>query len=139
MRPESGDKTPKIKKVKKPPLIGPNRSGLSLREVGKILAIPPDTKVISASTKLSGRLKQNTIELETKLSPEELQVYYTDLLLKKWIIRRDTLTDGVGWNGVFMQIEGKQRRLGVFAVVDRLTAAGARPVTRVSVLGVDEL
>lgn len=100
---------------------------------------PPQTRLISSASKDKGPLRESVLKLESLLSPTELQVYYTDLLLSDWMIARDDLTDGVGWSGVFMQLEPTEKTMGVFAVVKRIgPPSGPANPTSISILKTEE-
>lgn len=100
---------------------------------------PPRTRVINSVSKIKGPVRESVLKLESMLSPTELQVYYTDLLVKDWMISRDDLTEGVGWSGVFMQIEPTDRTIGVFAVVKRIgPPSGRANPTSISILKTEE-
>ncbi len=97
--------------------------------------IPPKARIISVTSETVKGLSETVTRLETPLRPWELQIFYTDALAKEWIILRDTLTEGVGWSGVFLQIEGDERRLGIFANVEELgSGRGKEVMTQISIL-----
>jgi len=104
------------------------------------LGLPPRTRLVDRQTTVGGKIAESVTKLESHLSPEELQVFYTDLLVADWLTVRDNLTAGVGWNGVFMQIEGKERSLGIFAVVKSIgRPSGPLNPTRISIIKVEQL
>lgn len=107
------------------------------RKMASVIGIklPPSTTVLSNSEETTGGLKKTIIKLESWESPDDLQIYFTDLLLKDWMIMRDDLTPGVGWSGVFLQIEPIDRNLGIFAVVHKMGAAsGPNNPTRITIM-----
>ena len=100
---------------------------------------PPQSKVISSVFRGKGRVSEFVLKLESLLTPTELQVYYTDLLVKDWMISRDDLTEGVGWSGVFMQIEPDEKTIGVFAVVKKIgQPSGPSNPTAISIIKAEE-
>jgi len=100
---------------------------------------PPQSKVISSVFRGKGRVSESVLKLESLLTPTELQVYYTDLLVEDWMISRDDLTEGVGWSGVFMQIEPREKTIGVFAVVKKIgQPSGPSNPTAISIIKAEE-
>lgn len=100
---------------------------------------PPQSKVISSVFRGKGRVSESVLKLESLLTPTELQVYYTDLLVEDWMISRDDLTEGVGWSGVFMQIEPREKTIGVFAVVKKIgQPSGPLNPTAISIIKAEE-
>ncbi len=102
-----------------------------------IIRVPPRTRVISSDSSVVGETRESVAKLESELSPDDLQLFYTDLLLKEWIVLRDSLTERVGWSGVFLQIEEPEKRLGIFANVK--TIGSAHSETRISLYLVEEI
>lgn len=80
-------------------------------------SLPVGSQVIEVEQEDGNGLRETVVKLETGLAPIELSTFYTDELVDDWIIYRDTLTEGMGWNGVFLQYGEVERRLGVFTVV----------------------
>ena len=107
---------------------------------GLFIKTPPKTIVIKHSSKVNGDIRESVLKLESELSPTELQIYYTDMLLKDWMIPRDDLTKGIGWSGVFEQIEPKERSMGIFAVVKSIgPISGPENPTIISIIRTEEL
>lgn len=103
-------------------------------------SLPVGSKVIAVEQDENNGLRETVIKLETVLTPIELSTFYTGELVEDWMIYRDTLTEGTGWNGVFLQYGDIERRLGVFGVVrSRGVGAGGGIVTVVSMLLVETL
>ncbi len=103
-------------------------------------SLPVGSKVIVVEQDEKNGLRETVIKLETVLTPIELSTFYTDELVGDWMIYRDTLTEGMGWNGVFLQYGEIERRLGVFGVVrSRGVGADRGIVTTVSMLLVETL
>ncbi len=106
----------------------------------EFIAIPPQTRVLKRSRTIRDGRRESTLKLESSLSPTDLQVFYTDLLVKDWMISRDDLTEGIGWNGVFMQIDPEEKSMGIFAVVKKIgPASGAANPTTIAILKVEKL
>ena len=101
-----------------------------------IVRVPPRTIVISTDSSDTGETRESVAKLESELSPDDLQLFYTDLLLNDWIVLRDSLTEGVGWSGVFLQIDEPEKRLGIFANVE--TIGPTHSDTRISLFLVEE-
>ncbi len=102
-----------------------------------IIPVPPQTKIISSDSSVTGELRESIAKLESELSPVDLQLFYTDLLLKDWIVLRDSLTEGVGWSGVFLQIDEPEKRLGIFTNVK--TIGSKHTESRISLYLVEEI
>ena len=103
-------------------------------------SLPAGSKVIDVEQEEGNGLREIVVKLETGLTPIELSTFYTDELVEDWIIYRDTLTEGTGWNGVFLQYGDTERRLGVFGVVkSRGIGATGGTATAVSMLLVETL
>lgn len=101
---------------------------------------PPQTKILVRSTDVKEGVRQSLLKLESTLAPSDLQIFYTDLLLKDWIIMRDDLTEGVGWSGVFRQIDENEKSIGVFARVKTIgPPSGPANPTTISILKTEEL
>ena len=110
------------------------------KSAADIVMVPPRTSVLSEKQKSEGDIKESFVLLESELTPDELQLFYTDLLLKDWIVWRDSLTEGIGWSGVFLQIDDKERRLAVFAVIKKAGFASQDAnITRISIYKVEEI
>lgn len=110
------------------------------KSAADIVMVPPRTSVLSEKQKNEGDIKESFVLLESELTPDELQLFYTDLLLEDWIVWRDSLTEGIGWSGVFLQIDDKERRLAVFAVIKKTGFASQDAlITRISIYKVEEV
>ncbi|MCK4268226.1 MAG: hypothetical protein KAX16_05300 [Actinomycetia bacterium] len=110
------------------------------KSAADIVMVPPRTSVLSEKQKSEGDIKESFALLESELTPDELQLFYTDLLLEDWIVWRDSLTEGIGWSGVFLQIDDKERRLAVFAVIKKAGFASQDAnITRISIYKVEEV
>lgn len=92
-------------------------------------ALPAGARLLSVTNATRDGHKETFVRLDTPLSPTELQVFYTDDLVKDWMILRDSLTEQIGWSGVFLQIGDKENRLGIFGVVREVSGrSGIRTV-----------
>lgn len=103
-------------------------------------SLPAESRVIRVEKEENNGLREIVVNIESGLTPIELSTFYTDELVRDWMIYRDTLTEGMGWNGVFLQYGGVERRLGVFSVVrpQGVDPAG-KQVTVVSMLLVEAI
>jgi hypothetical protein len=101
---------------------------------------PPGSRVIDTAVEVKDGRREKVVKLESSLTPAELQIFYTDHLVKDWIIYRDTLTEGVGWSGVFLQVGETERRLGIFTVIREWSNdSDDRYLTKISLLMAEEL
>lgn len=113
---------------------------IARRTPKSLLPQPPKTRLLATKTETKNGVRQTVEKLETSLTPGELQLYYTDRLLKDWLIERDDLTAGVGWSGLFSQLEPKLVRIAIVSLVSRLAVdpANAGP-TRITIIKIEEV
>jgi hypothetical protein len=103
-------------------------------------AVPPGARVVGADTRIDNGRREVSVSLESEWSPLDLEIFYTEELVKDWIVYRDTLTEGVGWSAVFLQLDGVERSLGVFAVIKNWDEGrSGRYKTKVSLLMAEEI
>lgn len=105
-----------------------------------LIPLPQETRMLGTKTEVKNGVRRTVENLESALTPGELQLYYTDLLLKDWSIEQDDLTEGVGWTGLFAQIEPKMVRMAIITLVSRLAVNPANAgLTRISIVKVEEV
>ena len=119
---------------------GMQSNGRAADDYEDFIKKPPQSRVLKRSSTTEDRTRVSTLKLESWLSPTDLQVYYTDMLVKDWMIAKDDLTEGIGWSGVFMQMEPEEKSMGIFVVVEKIgPPSGRANPTIISIMKIEAL